>query len=83
MIFATFIKSSKKIKWRRIMKKTNRKLGLFGGKVNATVDVRINVKIGRGGGGYIKKKIVQIIVTIILWGFLPSLLLVLLLLSFW
>jgi hypothetical protein len=51
IIFATFIKSITKIKWRRIMKKTDKKSDLLSVEVIATIDVKGHVKIGNGGGG--------------------------------
>jgi hypothetical protein len=51
IIFATFIKSSKKIKWRRIMKKTDKKSGLLRVEVSVDIDVTTNVNLGKQGGG--------------------------------
>ncbi|MDR1291126.1 MAG: hypothetical protein LBK06_07995 [Planctomycetaceae bacterium] len=67
------------------MKKTNRKLGLFGAQVNATIDVKANVKIGRGGGGGICPLQAAFALEINVGFFLPRLscILVSLLLSFW
>ncbi|MDR1290270.1 MAG: hypothetical protein LBK06_03625 [Planctomycetaceae bacterium] len=66
------------------MKKTDKKSGLLRVEVNVNIDVTTNVNLGKqgGGGDYVNSE-TRIFVTIILWGFLPSLLLALLLLSFW
>jgi hypothetical protein len=68
------------------MKKTNKKSSLLSAEFNVNFDVKANVKIGKGGGGYERIKIAQIIKMIILLGFLPNHLLVYLVsrwLNFW
>ncbi|MDR1142119.1 MAG: hypothetical protein LBL62_10525 [Planctomycetaceae bacterium] len=69
------------------MKKTNSISSFLSTKVNINIDVTANVNLGkRGGGGQYVNSETRIFVTIILRGFLPSLLLillVLLLLNFW
>jgi hypothetical protein len=51
IIFATFIKSRNRIKWRRIMKKTDKKSGLLCVEVSVDIDLTTNVNLGKRGGG--------------------------------
>jgi hypothetical protein len=51
IIFATFIKSITRIKWRRIMKKTDSMLSFLNAEVNVNIDFTANVNLGKRGGG--------------------------------
>jgi hypothetical protein len=69
------------------MRKTNSRSSFFNAEININIDVTANVNLDKQGGGveYLNSE-TRIFVTIILRGFLPSLLLflvALLLLNFW
>jgi prepilin-type N-terminal cleavage/methylation domain-containing protein len=50
IIFCNVYQIQTKLKWRRIMKKTDQMLNLASAEVVTVIDVRENVKIGKGGG---------------------------------